>query len=78
MIKHRKNIKAVQPIIDQIKTFEATLGSLSHDELRSKTQEFKNSIREARAAIDEQINTLRGQIDTLTDIDEKEALYLSN
>lgn len=74
--KAQKDIKAVQPIIDQIKTFEATLGSLSHDELRSKTQEFKNSIREARAAIDEQINTLRGQIDTLTDIDEKEALYL--
>lgn len=74
--KAQKDIKAVQPIIDQIKTFEATLGSLFHDELRSKTQEFKNSIREARAAIDEQINTLRGQIDTLTDIDEKEALYL--
>lgn len=34
--KAQKDIKAVQPIIDQIKTFEATLGSLSHDELRSK------------------------------------------
>src|SRR5690606_38346958 len=58
------------------KSFENSLTSLSHDELRAKTQFFKNKIKEARASIDEQIAALNEESETSEDIDRKEDIYM--
>ena len=47
--KSEKDVKAIQPIITKIKSFEGALQALSHDQLRAKTAEFKAKIQQARA-----------------------------
>ncbi len=74
--KAKKDVKELQPLVDQIKSFENSLSQLSHDELREKTQYFKNIIKESRASIDEKIEKLKGEADTDEDIDRKEDIYL--
>ncbi|TNF73174.1 MAG: hypothetical protein EP302_04285, partial [Bacteroidetes bacterium] len=44
--KAKKDVRALQPIIDQIKSHEAGLEALSHDELRLKTGTFKQLIQD--------------------------------
>ena len=73
--KAKKDVKELQPLVDQIKSFENSLSQLSHDELRGKTQYFKNKIKESRASIDEQIAKLKEEADTNEDIDRKEDIY---
>lgn len=53
--KSQKDVKSIQPLIAKIKTFEGQLSSLSHDELRQKTFDFKSRIKAARAEKDEAI-----------------------
>ncbi len=73
--KSQKDIKEIQPLVEQIKSFESSLTSLSHDELRAKTQFFKDKIKEARASVDEQITKLTEESETSEDIDRKEDIY---
>ena len=56
--KSKKDVKQLQPIIAQIKSFEEQLERLSHNELRDKTNQFKAKIKENRKAIDDQIEAL--------------------
>jgi preprotein translocase subunit SecA len=39
--KSQKDVKALQPYLNKIKTFENSLIALSHDELRGRTVFFK-------------------------------------
>lgn len=73
--KSEKDVKAIQPLVTKIKTFEPALAALSHDELRAKTDYFKSKIKEARAEKDAKIEALRSQAETIEDIDKKEDLY---
>ncbi|MBC2839997.1 preprotein translocase subunit SecA [Robiginitalea sp. SC105] len=73
--KASKDVKALQPIVEQIKTFETELEGLSHDELRNKTHEFRATIREGVADLQEQIEALKEQVRTSDDIDLNESLY---
>jgi preprotein translocase subunit SecA len=75
--KSQKDVKALQPYLTKIKAAEAGLSSLSHDELRAKTVDFKARIAAARADMDSKIAKLRTQVDATEDIDKKEDLYLS-
>jgi len=36
--KSEKDVKAIKPFLNKIKTYESNLASLSHDELRQKLQ----------------------------------------
>ncbi|WP_340199194.1 preprotein translocase subunit SecA [Ascidiimonas sp. W6] len=74
--KAKKDIKEIQPIVDQIKSFESSLSGLSHDELRAKTNEFKSKIQEARHTFNEEIEKLRKEAESSSDIDRKEDIYL--
>ncbi|MFY7666345.1 preprotein translocase subunit SecA [Flavobacterium sp.] len=74
--KSQKDIKAIQPYITKIKTFEPALQALSNDELRAKTAAFKEIIKEGRKAQDEKIAKLLQEIEVTSDIDQKESLYL--
>ncbi len=74
--KSKKDIKEIQPIVDQILKIEPTLFNLSHDELRAKTTEFKTKINAGTAAINKEISALEADIEATTDIDKKEEGYL--
>jgi preprotein translocase subunit SecA len=73
--KSKQDVKAISPLVTEIKTFESALEALSHDELRGKTAEFKAKIAEARKAIDDEISSLLTEADTTEDIDVREDIY---
>ena len=56
--KAKNDLKAIQPIVEKIKTYAGQLENISNDELRAKTIEFKNKIKEARAALDSKIASM--------------------
>ncbi len=56
--KSKKDVKELQPLVEQINSHGAVLESLSNDELRQKTADLKEKISEDCAAITTQINDL--------------------
>src|SRR5690606_38206655 len=73
--KSKQDVKAITPLVDKIKTFEAALEALSHDELRAKTAEFKAKIAEANKGVNEQIAKLIVEAENTEDIDRREDIY---
>jgi len=53
--KAKNDLKAIQPIVEKIKTYASQLENISNDELRAKTIEFKQRIKDARAQFDTKI-----------------------
>ncbi|MBU2950120.1 preprotein translocase subunit SecA [Tamlana agarivorans] len=74
--KSKQDVKAITPIVSKIKSFEAALEALSHDELRAKTAEFKAKIADANKDIDAQISNLTIEAENTEDIDKREDIYL--
>jgi preprotein translocase subunit SecA len=75
--KSQKDVKALQGNIVKIKAIEAILATLSHDELRAKTSQFKERIKQARAEKDAKINALQLEVESIEDIDKREDIYAS-
>ncbi|MBC8173223.1 MAG: preprotein translocase subunit SecA [Chitinophagales bacterium] len=77
--KHEKDVKAIQPLVEKINQVHATVSSLSHDELRNKTTEFRKRIQEYLKPVDDEIANLKKEVDAIdADADaenEKDALY---
>ncbi|MCK7591708.1 preprotein translocase subunit SecA [Subsaxibacter sp. CAU 1640] len=73
--KSKQDVKAITPIVNQIKTFEKPLEALSHDELRAKTAYFKSKIAEARQPFNETIEKLQKEAEETEDIDAREDIY---
>ena len=73
--KSQNDIKALQGNITKIKAFESALANLSHDDLRAKTTEFKEKIKQARAEKDAKIAALQLEAETIEDIDKREDIY---
>ena len=74
--KSERDIKALQPLVQQINEAYAKLSALSNDELRNKTIEFKATIAEALAKIDAQIADVKQQAEQQDlALHEKTALY---
>ncbi len=73
--KSKQDVSAIQPIVKQIKSFETALESLSHDELRLKTTEFKEKIAEARQPLRAKKEELTAKAEATEDIDEREEIY---
>ncbi len=74
--KSKQDVKALSPTVAKIKSFESHIESLSHDELRAKTLEFKSKIADARKDSEDQIAKLLEEANTTEDIDRKEDIYL--
>ena len=72
--KQQKDLKILQPIVTEVKKFEAAFEKLSHDELRAKTQEFKNKIKAATKDLDDKITALELEAKN-ADIDRQEDIY---
>lgn len=73
--KSEKDVKNIQPLIVKIHTFEKALAAISHDELRAKTAEFKQKIKEARSEKDIKIQSLKSDAENTVDIDAREDIY---
>lgn len=75
--KSAKDVKHLSPRVEQIKSFAQQFQSLSHDELRGKTAEFKQRISDYLKEIDEQIDAKNKAADSLpTDqIQERDTIY---
>ncbi|WP_136467290.1 preprotein translocase subunit SecA [Flagellimonas onchidii] len=73
--KSEKDVKALQPLVKEIKSFEVQLEGLSHDELRQKTVSFKAQILEDRKEIDDKIAELQEEVQNSSDIDRNEEIY---
>ena len=73
--KTKKDLSKITPLIAEINTFQKSFESLSHDDLREKTNEFKSLITEGNQRFTENINRLQEAVKKTNDLDEKEALY---
>jgi preprotein translocase subunit SecA len=75
--KSDRDLKEIQPIVDKILVEYPKLSSLSNDQLRAKTAEFKKRISDNISSEEKEIETLRKKMETdLTiEVDEKERMY---
>ena len=73
--KSKKDLKLINPIIEKIHSFEQVMSSLSNDELRAQTNEFKNQINNSIVEINSQIDKIKKEIEEVTDFDKKEGLF---
>ncbi|UAY52803.1 preprotein translocase subunit SecA [Ferruginibacter albus] len=75
--KSEKDVKLISPQVEKINQFFASYQSLSNDELRNKTVEFRQRIKEHLAEIDAQIDNKKQEAEALSvdDITGKDALY---
>ncbi|MFM1820048.1 MAG: hypothetical protein RLZZ402_407 [Bacteroidota bacterium] len=73
--KSERDIKALMPIVESIKNEYSKLNSLSDDELRAKTAEFKLRIGDFVADIDNQITSLHASAEETEDVDAKDRFF---
>ncbi len=72
--KKSKDLKELQPLVDQVRSYDKAMEGLSIEELRQKTTDFKKQIAEAIKPFEEQISALNTELEA-ADIDRKEAIY---
>jgi preprotein translocase subunit SecA len=73
--KSERDIKALMPIVESIKKEYASLASLSDDDLRGKTAEFKSRIAAFLHDIDSQITSLHNSAEETEDVDAKDRFF---
>ena len=70
--KHDKDIKKIQPIIGSINELQATMASISDDQLRQKGQELKKKVQSVLEPLEQEKKTLMLKLDN-PDINIEEA-----
>ena len=75
--KSEKDAKKLQPTVQKVNQFFDQYQSISNDELRGKTQQFRQRIKEHLTAIDKQIAELNAKAESLThtELIEKDNIY---
>jgi preprotein translocase subunit SecA len=73
--KSERDIKAIEPVVKQINEAFEKLQSLSVDQLREKTQEFRQRISVHLSKIDGTINERRAAAENAHDVADKDAIY---
>jgi preprotein translocase subunit SecA len=75
--KSEKDVKKIEPYVGKINKFYSSYQSLSNDELRNKTQEFRRRIKEHLAEIDAEIAGKNAAAEELpfNDLTGKDDLY---
>ncbi|MEJ7672373.1 MAG: hypothetical protein WKF59_06615 [Chitinophagaceae bacterium] len=67
--KSEKDVKKISPLVADINQYFNQYQSLSNDELRNKTQEFKARIKEYLSETDAEINAKKDEAEALTTLD---------
>jgi len=75
--KSKEDLKDINPIVEQVKQIGQNLTSLSHDDLRNKTEKLKELIKTRIAAKEEEVADLKIQAEALpgTELEQKEAIF---
>ncbi|MBI4946592.1 MAG: preprotein translocase subunit SecA [Bacteroidetes bacterium] len=73
--KNDRDMKPLWPIVDQVKEAFEKLQSLSNDQLREKTAEFKKRISDHIDQEKKEITELKAQAELIENMDEKEKTY---
>ncbi|RLD86427.1 MAG: preprotein translocase subunit SecA, partial [Bacteroidetes bacterium] len=75
--KATRDLKELNPILKKIQDAYKTISQLSNDELRAKTDEFREGIAQNIAEEEKEIAQLKARIsdDTQIDVNEKEEIY---
>lgn len=75
--KAQSDLKELSPIVEQVNAIYSQLHNLSNDELRGKTTEFKQRIKNFIADVDTELNELTATAESSPEMEmaEKEALY---
>ncbi len=72
--KSEKDVKKIQPIVKSINEYFEGYSSLSNDELRAKTGEFKQRIAEYLSDIDAQIAAKKEEASSIEELHTREAV----
>ena len=72
----RKEMAKVKPLVDKINGFEAVISKLSDDELRRKTDEFKERIAQKTKELRAEMEEIENRIDESSFAQEKDKLCL--
>jgi preprotein translocase subunit SecA len=70
--KSEKDIKAIQPIVDEIKALGPEMEKLSDEQLKAKTTEFKEKIRKATEETRNEIAEIKKKLDNIEDLSPAE------
>ncbi len=75
--KSEKDVKALEPTIARINELFEEYNSLSNDQLRAKTAEFKQRIADGLRELDDRTNAIKSEIDALPadDVIERDQLF---
>ena len=73
--KSGKDLKKITPLVDDINNHFVKMSSLSNDQLRNKTIEFKKSISNQTSDINQSIGELNIKISDESSSTEKELLF---
>ena len=75
--KSEKDVRNVQPLVASINRFFEQYQSLSNDQLRAKTQEFRSRIQSHLEPINAQINTQTQEAESLpsSDLTGRDTIY---
>jgi preprotein translocase subunit SecA len=75
--KHERDVKELQPVADQVLEIQESLATLSHDELRAKTTEFKKRIQDKISEQEKEKSELKHQVENNDEMPaaEKESIY---
>jgi preprotein translocase subunit SecA len=71
--KHSKNIKELEPVVIEINEFYEQVKDLSDDDLRGKTQEFKQRIQDHTAEIRQKVDDLKQKLQGNEEFDRQAA-----
>ena len=72
--KKKRDLKDLQPIVDRVHTYEQEIASLTNDELRQKTLDFRQEIKENNQVYLDQIEALTEEAKT-AEVSKKEEIY---
>ncbi len=75
--KSEKDIRNIEPVVEEINKIFSTLSSISHDELRARSKKLKDTIQENLKEENSEIAAIRQKIETdpAMDVNAKEELY---
>ncbi|HEU0078830.1 MAG TPA: hypothetical protein VFQ76_14345, partial [Longimicrobiaceae bacterium] len=72
--RHQRELKRLQPVVDEINREFDRLKSLSDEELRAQTEKFRATVREATAEAEAELADLRARRRVSEDAAERDAL----
>lgn len=75
--KSEKDIKKLQPIVDRINALGPEMEKLSDEELKAKTEGFKQKIKEATAGTEQEIAEIKEKMERYEELSQGESRELS-